>query len=158
MNFLGSIGNAFKGFFRMFGLFKKNAKIVFVGLDDAGKTTLMSVLKFGTVSQFDPTSHAHTENLEIGSLKVTSVDLGGHKTMRKVWRDYFLKIDGIVYLVDAANPKRFEESKEELFKVLDTPDIGKIPVLILGNKIDKVDDNLHRKKLFLKKSSFLPSV
>jgi GTP-binding protein SAR1 len=141
MNFFSSIGNAFKGFFRMFGLFKKNAKIIFVGLDDAGKTTLMSVLKYGTVSQFDPTSHAHAENLEIGNLKVNSVDLGGHKTMRKVWRDYFLKIDAIVYLVDAANPKRFAESREEFFKILDVPDLGSVPILILGNKIDKVGRN-----------------
>lgn len=138
MNFFSGIGNMFKGLFRMFGLFKKNAKIIFVGLDEAGKTSLMSVLKFGTVSQFDPTSHAHAEKLEIGNLKVNSVDLGGHKTMRKVWRDYFLKIDAIVYLVDAANAKRFNESKEEFFKVLETPDLPKVPILLLGNKIDKV--------------------
>lgn len=147
MNFFSSIGNAFKGFFRMFGLFKKNAKIIFVGLDDAGKTTLMSVLKFGTVSQFEPTSHAHAENLEIGNLKVNSVDLGGHKTMRKVWRDYFLKIDAIVYLVDAANSKRFAESREEFFKILDVPDLGKVPILLLGNKVDKVGSADLRKKL-----------
>lgn len=138
MNFFSSIGNAFKGFFRMFGLFKKNAKIIFVGLDDAGKTTLTSVLKFGTVSQFDPTSHAHSENLEIGNMKVNTVDLGGHKTMRKVWRDFFLKIDAIVYLVDAANPNRFQESREEFFKILETPEIGNVPILLLGNKVDKV--------------------
>lgn len=138
MNFFSSIGNAFKGFFRMFGLFKKNAKIIFVGLDDAGKTTLTSVLKFGTVSQFDPTSHAHSENLEIGNMKVHTVDLGGHKTMRKVWRDFFLKIDAIVYLVDAANPARFQESREELFNILETPEIGNVPILVLGNKVDKV--------------------
>ena len=145
MNFFSSIGNAFKGLFRMFGLFKKNAKIIFVGLDDAGKTTLMSVLKFGIVSQFEPTSHAHAENLEIGNLKVNSVDLGGHKTMRKVWRDFFLKIDAIVYLVDAANAARFNESKEEFFKILETPDLGKVPILILGNKIDKVSEYDNRK-------------
>ena len=138
MDFFSSIGNAFKGFFRMFGLFKKNAKIIFVGLDDAGKTTLTSVLKFGTVSQFDPTSHAHSENLEIGNMKVNTVDLGGHKTMRKVWRDFFLKIDAIVYLVDAANPGRFQESREEFFKILETPEIGNVPILVLGNKVDKV--------------------
>lgn len=138
MNFIASITKSFKGLFQMFGLFKKNAKIIFVGLDDAGKTTLTSVLKFGSVSQFNPTSHANVENLEIGNLKVNSVDLGGHKTMRKAWRDFLIKIDAIVYLVDAANPARFEESREEFHKILDIPDVGKIPILVLGNKIDKV--------------------
>lgn len=110
MNF---IGNLFTSFFRMFGLFKKDAKIIFVGLDDAGKTSLMSVLKYGSIRQYDPTIHAHAEEIEIGKMKVHSVDLGGHKTVRKVWRDYFPKIDAIIYLIDAANPGRFEESRIE---------------------------------------------
>ena len=67
MNF---IGNLFTSFFRMFGLFKKDAKIIFVGLDDAGKTSLMSVLKYGSIRQYDPTIHAHAEEIEIGKKKV----------------------------------------------------------------------------------------
>lgn len=141
MKLFSSIGGLFKGLFQMFGLFKKNAKIIFVGLDDAGKTTLMSVLKYGTVSPFDPTIHPHAQNLEIGNLKVQSVDLGGHKTMRKVWRDFLIKVDAIVYVVDAANSKRFDESREEFQNVLGAftdPNQPKPPVLILGNKVDKV--------------------
>lgn len=135
MNFFS---NMFNSLFKMFGLFKKDAKIIFVGLDDAGKTSLMSVLKYGTIRIFDPTIHAHVEEIEIGNMKVHSVDLGGHKTVRKVWRDYFPKIDAIIYLIDAAKPSRFEESKVEFHLIMNTPDIGDIPVLILGNKVDKV--------------------
>lgn len=131
----------FTDFFRMFGLFKKDAKIIFVGLDDAGKTSLMHVLKNGTIRQFDPTIHAHAEEIEIGNMKVNTIDLGGHKTVRKVWRDYFPKIDAIIYLIDAANPERFEESKIEFEGIMGTEDIGDVPVLILGNKVDKVNDN-----------------
>jgi len=128
----------------MLGLYKKDARIIFLGLDDAGKTTLLSVLKDNRVEQFDPTLHAHAEELEIGKLKLCTVDLGGHEAVRKVWKDYFPKIDAIIYLIDVANQKRFKESREEFEKVLNTPDLGDIPVLILGNKCDKV--SILRKK------------
>ena len=49
----------------------------------------------------------------MGKVKINAFDLGGHKAMRKMWRDYFPKIDAIVYVVDAANPDRFKESKTE---------------------------------------------
>lgn len=126
----------FKGVFRNFGLFKKDAKVIFVGLDNAGKTSLMSVLKYGEIRQFDPTIFAFSEEIEIGSLRVNMVDLGGHDTVRKVWKNYFPNVDGIIYLVDAAKPSRFEESKVEFEGIMGNPDIGDVPVLVLGNKID----------------------
>ena len=44
---------------------------------------------------------------------MSAFDIGGHEAMRKMWREYFPKIDAIVYLIDAADPDRFEESKSE---------------------------------------------
>ena len=129
--------NFFKNILYSLGLWKMNAKILFLGLDNAGKTTLLTVLKHQKVSQMPPTKHAHSEELIIGNVNIHAFDLGGHEAMRKVWREYFPKIDAVVYLVDAADPDRFEESKAELNKVLNTEDIGNIPVLILGNKVDK---------------------
>ena len=129
--------NFFKNILYSLGLWKMNAKILFLGLDNAGKTTLLTVLKHQKVSQMPPTKHAHSEELIIGNVNIHAFDLGGHEAMRKVWREYFPKIDAVVYLVDAADPDRFEESKAELNKVLNTEDIGSIPVLILGNKVDK---------------------
>lgn len=57
--------------------------------------------------------------------------------MRKMWREYFLKIDAIVYIVDSADSKRFEESKKEFDSIVNSDEIGDIPIIILGNKIDK---------------------
>ncbi len=127
----------FKNIFYNLGLWKKEAKIVFLGLDNAGKSTLLTVLKTGRVTQLDPTKHAHSEQLTIGKIKMKAFDLGGHIAMRKMWREYFPKIDAIVYLVDAADPARFKESKEEFDRIINTEEIGNIPFLILGNKIDK---------------------
>lgn len=138
--------NFFKDILYKLKIWKKDAKIVFLGLDNAGKSTLLSVLKTGRVTVLDPTKHAHSEHLTIGNVNMNAFDLGGHEAMRKIWREYFPRIDAIVYLVDAADPSRFEESRREFDRILQTPEIGKIPILVLGNKIDKTgavsDDEL----------------
>jgi len=51
-------------------------------------------------------------------IQITAIDIGGHKNVRKTWRNYFPTIDAIIYMIDAADPKRFQESKAELDYIL----------------------------------------
>ncbi|XP_033749466.1 GTP-binding protein SAR1-like [Pecten maximus] len=117
--------------------FNRKAKIMIVGLDNAGKSTLLNLLKTGRLVQFPPTGQARYEEMTIGGLTIQAYDLGGHMIMRRVWLDYFPAVDGIVFIIDSADRERLQESRAELTRILEDPEIPPIPLLILGNKTDK---------------------
>ena len=118
------------------GLYNKKANIVFLGLDNAGKSALLHVLKTDRVTQTRPTIHPHSEELKMGNLVLNTYDLGGHETARKIWKDYFPAVNAILFLIDSVDVGRFKEARKELDSILETPELVNIPIAILGNKID----------------------
>ena len=118
------------------GFYEKEGKILFLGLDNAGKTTLLGKLSTDHVQNHRPTMHPNVEDLSLGGIKLKTFDLGGHAEARRLWRDYFTKADAVVFMVDAASPERFPEVRAELEELMQAEEIIESPFLILGNKID----------------------
>ena len=108
------------------GLYQKKAKLVFLGLDNAGKSTLMAMLRDNYLHAFMPTQKPTMEELT----------LGGHEMARRIWREYYAVDIGVVFLVDSAAPLRFNESRLELTNLLMDESLQHVPFLILGNKCD----------------------
>lgn len=121
------------------GLFRRPSSVLFLGIDNAGKTTLVNKLKNNTNHVFLPTKHATKDVIEIGNLKAAVVDIGGHRAVRMAWKDYFYNVDGVVFIVDTADYQRFNEVRESWAAVRELE--RDAPIVVLMNKIDLLGED-----------------
>ena len=118
----------FKNIMSSLGLYQKSGELVFLGLDNAGKTTLLHVLKEDTYTQTDSTIQPHSEELVIGNVRFNTFDLGGHEVARKIWKNYVGAVNGIVFMIDTTDQDRFDLAKMELNRLLEIPELNDTPI------------------------------
>ncbi|VDM15217.1 unnamed protein product [Wuchereria bancrofti] len=111
------MGLTISGLFgRLFG--KKQVRILMVGLDAAGKTTILYKLKLGEIVTTIPTIGFNVETVEYKNISFTVWDVGGQDKIRPLWRHYFQNTQGLIFVVDSNDRERIEESRAELHKML----------------------------------------
>ena len=103
-------------FTRLFG--KQAMRILMVGLDAAGKTTILYKLKLGEIVTTIPTIGFNVETVEYKNISFTVWDVGGQDKIRPLWRHYFQNTQGLIFVIDSNDRERVNEAKDELNKML----------------------------------------
>lgn len=116
---------------------QRQARIVMLGLDAAGKTTILYKLKVNETVSTIPTIGFNVETVQpCKNVTFTVWDVGGQDKIRPLWRHYFQGSDGLLYVVDSNDAQRFDEAKGELSWILQDDEMRGVPVVILANKQD----------------------
>ncbi|KAK7939090.1 hypothetical protein WMY93_002416 [Mugilogobius chulae] len=125
------MGNSFTSF--------QSLHIVLLGLDSAGKTTVLYRLKLNEFVNTVPTIGFNSEKVRLSSAKGLNVhlwDVGGQEKLRPLWKSYSRGADGIIYVVDSVDVERLEEARTELHKVTKLSEHHGAPLLVIANKQD----------------------
>ncbi|KAK8644782.1 hypothetical protein V6N13_118651 [Hibiscus sabdariffa] len=123
-----------KLFSSLFG--NKEARILVLGLDNAGKTTILYRLQMGEVVSTIPTIGFNVETVQYNNIKFQVWDLGGQTSIRPYWRCYFPNTQAIIYVVDSSDTDRLVIAKEEFHAILEEEELRGAAVLIFANKQD----------------------
>jgi len=123
-------------FGRLFG--SKEVRILILGLDNAGKTTILYRLQVDEVVQTIPTIGFNVETVSYKNLTFQVWDLGGQTSIRPYWRCYYPNTNAIIYVVDCADRERIGLAKEELNFMLDEEELKGVTLLVFANKQDVV--------------------
>eukprot|EP00696_Hemimastix_kukwesjijk_P015133 gnl/Hemi2/3262_TR1146_c0_g1_i1.p1 gnl/Hemi2/3262_TR1146_c0_g1~~gnl/Hemi2/3262_TR1146_c0_g1_i1.p1 ORF type:complete len:184 (+),score=40.03 gnl/Hemi2/3262_TR1146_c0_g1_i1:199-750(+) len=130
----------FRDFLTFLGILNKKVRVVVLGLNNSGKSTVMNKLKpdSARLKEITPTVGFSVEKFSHKRLNFTCYDMSGHNSYRNLWAFHYKESDGIIFVVDCEDRFRMSVVKNELDIVLEHPDIvrRRIPILFLANKMD----------------------
>lgn len=115
---------------------KKDMRILMVGLDAAGKTTILYKLKLGEVVTTIPTIGFNVETVEYKNISFTVWDVGGQDKIRPLWRHYYQNTQGLIFVVDSNDADRINNARDELHRMLAEDELKDSVVLVFANKQD----------------------
>mmetsp|Transcript_3836 Transcript_3836/g.5772 ORF Transcript_3836/g.5772 Transcript_3836/m.5772 type:complete len:188 (-) Transcript_3836:24-587(-) len=115
---------------------EREVRLLILGLDNAGKTTILRKFCGEDIDKIEPTLGFNIKTLEHRSYKLNVWDVGGQRTIRAYWRNYFEQTDGLIWVVDSSDRARLETCRDELFSLLDQEKLAGASLLIFANKQD----------------------
>jgi len=115
---------------------EQELRILMLGLDNAGKTTILKKFMGEDTSTISPTLGFNIKTVEHRDYKLNIWDVGGQKSLRSYWRNYFESTDGLIWVVDSADQKRLADCREELKKLLQEERLMGATLLVFANKQD----------------------
>ncbi|KAK4232061.1 ADP-ribosylation factor family-domain-containing protein [Podospora fimiseda] len=129
MSWLSSLSNLFWA--------KKEIRILILGLDNAGKTTLLYRLKIGEVVTTIPTIGFNVESVTYKNLNFNVWDLGGQTSIRPYWRCYYANTAAVIFVVDSTDIERLQTAGDELAAMLNEEELKDAALLVFANKQDQ---------------------
>lgn len=106
------------------------------GLDNAGKTTIVKRINDEDVNEVSPTLGFNIKSMPYGEYLLNIWDVGGQKTLRSYWKNYFEQTDGLVWVVDSSDRRRLKECAKELHNLLMEERLAGATLLVFANKQD----------------------
>uniref|UniRef100_A0A8C7D573 ADP-ribosylation factor 6 n=1 Tax=Oncorhynchus kisutch TaxID=8019 RepID=A0A8C7D573_ONCKI len=122
---------------KIFG--NKEMRILMLGLDAAGKTTILYKLKLGQSVTTIPTVGFNVETVTYKNVKFNVWDVGGQDKIRPLWRHYYTGTQGLIFVVDCADRDRIDEARQELHRIINDREMRDAIILIFANKQDLPD-------------------
>jgi|EP00769_Ergobibamus_cyprinoides_P000310 ADP-ribosylation factor protein 1 len=107
-----------------------------VGLDAAGKTTILYKLKLNEIVTTIPTIGFNVETVEYKNISFTVWDVGGQDTIRPLWKHYYQNAQAVIFVVDSNDRERMDVVKSELHQMLSDDSLSEAVLLVLNNKQD----------------------
>ncbi|CAO3613224.1 unnamed protein product [Mucor hiemalis] len=126
--------NMSKALSKIFGT--KEMRILMLGLDAAGKTTILYKLKLNQSVTTIPTVGFNVESVTYKNVKFNVWDVGGQDKIRNLWRHYYTGTQGLIFVIDCQDRDRIEEAKEELYRIISDREMKDCLLLIFANKQD----------------------
>uniref|UniRef100_A0A2K5SFG3 ADP ribosylation factor like GTPase 2 n=1 Tax=Cebus imitator TaxID=2715852 RepID=A0A2K5SFG3_CEBIM len=97
---------------------EREVRLLMLGLDNAGKTTILKKFNGEDIDAISPTLGFNIKTLEHRGFKLNIWDVGGQKSLRSYWRNYFESTDGLIWVVDSADRQRMQDCQRELQSLL----------------------------------------
>ena len=122
---------------------EKEVRLLMLGLDNAGKTTILKKFNGEDINEIAPTLGFNIKTLDHRGFKLNIWDVGGQKSLRSYWRNYFEATDGLIWVVDSADKRRLEDCRKELHTLLGEERLLGATLLVFANKQVSVEQKIY---------------